>query len=138
MEKNSHRSVTVIPDPSHHVTRIGTRGHEIIADEPAGQGGSDLGMRPHEILLGALASCISITLRMYAERKDWDIMPMKVHAVLDRRQNGSEVESHIHVELELPDRLTQEQRDRLGQIAAKCPVHRTLQSPMRIAIAHRE
>ncbi|MDQ3101342.1 MAG: OsmC family protein [Bacteroidota bacterium] len=134
MEKTSHRSVTAVPEGSQFVTRITSRGLEVIVDEPADQGGSDLGMRPHELLLGALASCVAITLRMYAARKEWDIMPMKVHAHMDRSQDGSEVKADIRVELEFPPRLTADQLKRLEQIAAKCPVHRTLESTIHITM----
>ena len=137
MESRSQRSVIATPEAATYTTRIAARGHEIIADEPAEKGGSDLGMTPHEMLLGALVSCTSITLQMYARRKEWDIMPMKVHAFMDRSQKGAEVDTVILVELEFPERLSQEQRTRLKQIAAKCPVHRTLHSAIRIEMEER-
>jgi putative redox protein len=133
MERTSHRSVTATPDPADYLTRITARGLEAIADEPSSEGGGDLGLRPHELLLGALASCIVITLKMYAARKEWDIMPFKVNVHMDRSQTGSEVKAALRVELDLPTRLSAEQRERLGQIAEKCPVHRTLAGDLSIS-----
>ena len=134
---NSHRHITATPEGSQYVTRLSTRGLELIADEPADQGGTDLGMRPHELLLGALASCTSITLRMYAARKGWDIMPFKIHVHMDRVQEGTDVRSQFQVELELPGKLTSEQRQRLKEIAGKCPVHRTLTGAIAVNMVER-
>ena len=132
--KSTRRSISAISEGSQYVTRLSTRGLEVIADEPADQGGTDLGMRPHELLLGGLASCTAITLRMYATRKGWDIMPFKVQVHMDRIQDGAVVRSQIQVELELPAHLSMEQRERLKDIASKCPVHRTLMGTMDIGI----
>jgi putative redox protein len=137
MDTHSRRSVTASLEGEPYTTRISARGLETLADEPADQGGADLGLRPHELLLGALSSCVAITLRMYAGRKDWTITPFKVHAHMDRQQHGASVESAIHVELELPGHLTAEQRQRLQEIAAKCPVHRTLENPIALSIGQR-
>ncbi len=132
MERTSHRTVTATPDTADYLTRISARGLEVIADEPSSEGGSDLGLRPHELLLGALASCIAITLKMYAARKEWNIMPFKVHVHMDRSQKGGDVNTAMRVEVDLPAGLSAEQRERLLQIAGKCPVHRTLTSELTI------
>lgn len=113
-------------------TEITTRGITAIADEPADHGGTDTGMRPHELLLGALASCTAITLRMYADRKGWDTGGIHVEATLDRSQEGRDVESRIHLEVSFGKDLTPEQTERLLQIAGACPVHRTLESPIHL------
>lgn len=114
-------------------TEISARGITAIADEPADHGGQDTGLRPHELLLGALSSCTAITLRMYADRKGWDTGGIHVEATLDRTQEGSKVESRIHLEVSFDKDLTTEQRERLLQIAGACPVHRTLESPIEIS-----
>ena len=73
----------------------------MIADEPKDHGGRDLGMRPHELFLTAIASCTAITLRMYADRKEWEVGPIAVTASLEREQHGKAVETRIHLEVDV-------------------------------------
>ncbi len=133
MERILQRTVTATPDKADYFTRITARGLEAIADEPSSEGGGDLGLRPHELLIGSLASCVAITLKMYAGRKGWDIMPFKVHVHMDRSQGGGDVTTSLRVELDLPPRLDPQQRERLKQIGSKCPVHRTLTGDLSIS-----
>lgn len=113
-------------------TTITARGITAIADEPADHGGQDTGLRPHELLLSALASCTAITLRMYADRKQWDVGAISVNATLERTQTGKEIDSRIHLEIGFGHALPADQRERLLQIAGACPVHRTLESPLHL------
>jgi putative redox protein len=101
------------------------RDHRLVADEPQDQGGSDEGPSPQELLAASLASCTAITIEMYANRKGWDIGEVVVDVDYEPAQRGSPTKFRMVVELakELPE----EQRERLMQIAAKCPVHRTLE-----------
>jgi putative redox protein len=133
--KSTHRSVSATLDGAPYVTRLESRGISAIADEPPEHGGQDLGLRPHEWLLGALASCTAITMRMYAERKHWDVGPIHVEAAMDRDQEGSRVDTRIRMEVTLRPDLPAEQRARLLQIAAMCPVHRTLENPISMSIS---
>ena len=133
MEHTSHRSVSAVLDGAPYTTRITTRGLEVIADEPGDHGGLDLGPRPHELLLAGLASCTAITLRMYADRKQWDTGAIHVEATLERTQKGRDIESRIHLEVGFAGTLEPEQRERLLQIAKSCPVHRTLESPIHLS-----
>lgn len=128
----SERSITAILDGAPYTTRITARGLQAIADEPLDHGGADAGLRPHELLLGALASCTAITLRMYAQRKHWSTGAIRVTASMVRRQEGRTVDTGLRLEISTAETLSAEQRDRLVQIAASCPVHRTLQSPLSI------
>jgi putative redox protein len=101
------------------------RDHRLIADEPESAGGTDEGPNPQELLAASLASCSAITMEMYASRKGWDIGEVVVDVDYEPAQRGSPTKFHLKVRL--PKELPQEQRERLMQIVAKCPVHRTLE-----------
>ena len=99
--------------------------HLITADEPRDVGGNDEGPSPQELLAASLASCTAITIEMYAARKGWDVGEIVVEADYEPAQRGSP--TRFFLVLRLPKELPEEQRERLTQIAAKCPVHRTLE-----------
>lgn len=108
--------------------------HAFYADEPEEDDGDDLGPTPYELLLWALGACTSMTLMMYARRKGWPLQDVTVHLHHDRvhaldsaaaEQTGGRME-RIERELTLIGDLSEEQRARLLEIAARCPVHRTL------------
>ena len=130
--ETSHRKITATLDGAPYTTILSSRGLETIADEPGDHGGADKGMRPHELLLGALASCTAITVRMYADRKQWDTGAITITATMERTQEGRNVETRIQLELHTANTLPPEQQERLLQIAGACPVHRTLESPIHI------
>ena len=106
----------------HHV-EIGN--HRLTADEPPDQGGDDAGPNPQELLAASLASCSAITMEMYAHRKGWDIGDVIVDVDYEPAQRGSPTKFTMAVKL--PKELPEEQREKLLQIVAKCPVHRTLE-----------
>jgi len=114
--------------------------HTIVADEPKEAGGDDRGPGPYDLLLAALGTCKAMTLRMYADRKGWFLGGVRVTLAHDRIhardcedcETGSGKVDEINVELELSGDLTDEQRERLLEIADKCPVHRTLMSEIKI------
>ena len=99
--------------------------HEVLSDEPKDQGGDDTGPNPQELLAASLASCTAITMEMYAERKGWDIGEVVVDVDYEPAQRGSPTK--FKMTMRLPKELPEDQRERLAQIAAKCPVHRTLE-----------
>jgi putative redox protein len=101
------------------------REHHVIADEPEDNGGDDSGPSPQELLAASLASCTAVTIEMYAERKGWDIGDLEVNVDYEPAQRGSPTK--FEMEVRMPKELPEEQRERLMQIAAKCPVHRTLE-----------
>jgi putative redox protein len=102
------------------------RDHTLQADEPEERGGDDSGPSPQELLAASLASCTAITIEMYADRKGWDIGAVAVDVNYEPAQRGSPTKFTMSVRL--PKELPEDQRERLMQIAAKCPVHRTLES----------
>lgn len=97
-------------------------GHKIRVDEEAEKGGDDTGAAPHELLLAALGSCTTMTLKVYAERKGWPLTNARV------RLTGASGEGGFVItrELTLDGALDAEQRQRLTEIADRCPVHKTL------------
>ena len=112
-------------------TRAGTfrqsikiRDHGITVDEPADQGGDDAGPSPQELLAASLASCTAITMEMYAQRKGWDIGDVEVCVDYTPAERGCP--TRFNLVMRFPETLGDEMVERLRVIAAKCPVHRTL------------
>jgi putative redox protein len=97
--------------------------HTIRVDEPENAGGTDAGPAPTRLVAAGLAACTAITMEMYAERKGWELGPVEVET--DVTYDGY-APTAFAVTLRLPAGLSEEQRLRLLQIAAKCPVHRLL------------
>jgi putative redox protein len=100
------------------------RGHEVGVDESPAHGGADTGPSPQELLAASLASCTAVTMEMYAQRKGWDIGGVEVDCEYTPAERGCP--TRFSLTLRLPDSLAPEQVDRLRAIAAKCPIHRTL------------
>ena len=112
-------------------------GHSFITDEPVAAGGEDAGPDPYTLMLAALGSCISMTLKLYARRKQWPLESVTVHLRQSRihskdcqecMQNQDGFVHRIERMVSLTGPLSEEQRARLQEIAHKCPVHRTLTS----------
>ena len=107
------------------VQEVTIREHELTADEPRDQGGDDEGPSPQELLAASLASCTAITMEMYAQRKGWNVGDVSVDVNYEPAQRGSP--TRFEMVVKMPKELPEEQRLKLMQIAAKCPVHRTLE-----------
>lgn len=116
-------------------------GHAFTTDEPVAAGGEDAGPDPYTLLLAALGSCISMTVIIYARRKQWPVESVTVRLRQDRIhakdcQECKNKEGFIHrIEraVSVTGPLSDEQRARLQEIAHKCPVHKTLTSEIVIA-----
>lgn len=104
--------------------RIDIRQHQVLADEPSEHGGDDEGPSPQELLAASLASCTAVTIEMYAKRKGWEIGPVEVQCEYTPAERGCP--TNFKIVLRLAADCTDEQVERLQVIAAKCPVHRTL------------
>jgi putative redox protein len=104
--------------------RVEVRRHRLSVDEPPDIGGTDTGPSPQELLAASLASCTAVTIEMYAQRKGWDIGELVVAVDYEPAQRGSP--TRFEMVVRMPRAVPDEQRRRLMQIAAKCPVHRTL------------
>jgi putative redox protein len=109
-------------------------GHTLVVDEPADRGGTDTGPRPTQLLAASLAGCTAITIEMYAERKEWDVGAIEVD--VDVVYDGG-IPSTFAVALKLPPELSEEQRQILLRVAAKCPVHKVLAGDTKVTVAER-
>jgi putative redox protein len=107
-------------------------GHTIVVDEPLGAGGTDTGPSPTRLVAASLASCIAVTMEMYAERKGWDVGGVEVD--VDVEYAGVAPLSFA-VSLRLPAELSEEQRARLLVVAGKCPVHKLLAGKTTVAVS---
>jgi putative redox protein len=122
-----------------HTVKV--RSHDLGVDEPTDEGGTDTGPSPQELLAASLASCTAVTMEMYAARKHWDIGGVEVCCDYTPAERGCP--TRFRLVLRLPEGLSEEQVERLRIIAAKCPVHRTLdgevmfdESVERVSLAH--
>ena len=104
---------------------VKVRSHTITADEPRDSGGDDSGPSPQELLAASLASCTAITVEMYAKRKGWNVEGLEVDVDYTPAERGSA--TTFKTIIKMPAHLPEDQVERLQVIAAKCPVHRTLE-----------
>src|SRR5215469_12760220 len=112
----------------HYAVSIDANGHAIVADEPKSNGGEDVGPAPYDLLLAGLGACTSITLRMYADRKEWDLQSLQVDLHYVRHGDQEHIERTLH----LAGNLSNEQRARIADIAERTPVTLTLKKGLPI------
>ncbi|HRE17392.1 MAG TPA: OsmC family protein [Rhodocyclaceae bacterium] len=104
--------------------------HQLLADEPESVGGSDAGPAPFEFLMAGLGACTAMTIRMYAERKEMPLTGIKVALSHDKTEVDGKLVERIERNITLEGSLSPEQRERLLDIANRCPVHRALMQPL--------
>lgn len=117
-------------------TSMQTKKHSFIADEPESFGGDDFGPSPYDFLSAALASCTAMTVKLYAERKKWDLQEVFVYITYSKKHSQDLVLDvdkptrldHLLKKLKFIGNLDDSQKEKLKEIASKCPVHRTLLS----------
>ncbi len=107
-------------------------GHTIVIDEPIAAGGTDTGPSPTRLVAAGLASCVAVTMEMYAARKGWDLGKVEVDVDVEYEDFSPR---SFTVTTRLPRSLSDEQRERLLEIARKCPVHRVLAEETPVAFA---
>ena len=105
-------------------------GNQIVADEPIELGGGNLGFSPDELVRAALAACTSATLRMYADRKGWDLQDVNLE--LDFIWDKELSKTTIHRNIRLSGNLDEAQKERLLNIANMCPIHKVYSNPIEI------
>lgn len=103
---------------------VTVRGHQLAVDESKASGGDDDGPSPQELLAASLASCTAVTIEMYAQRKGWDLGDVEVACEYTPAERGCPTK--FEIVLRLPTQLSDYEVGRLLTIAAKCPIHRTL------------
>jgi putative redox protein len=104
---------------------VEVREHHLTADEPPDHGGDDLGPSPQELLAASLASCTAVTMEMYAKRKGWNVDGLEVDVDYTPADRGCV--TRFELVMRMPAQLSEDQVEKLRVIAAKCPVHRTLE-----------
>lgn len=142
--REGDRAVTRTVEGTFH-TDIAVRQHILVADEPASVGGEDAGPTPYDYIVAGLGACTSMTLQMYAGRKEWPLEEARV-SLKHRRIHANdcddcEADQRLDVvdrEIELVGPLSDEQRARLMEIADRCPVHRTLEAGVRVETTEKQ
>lgn len=127
-----HTEIIIENTEHHYAQKISAGNHTLYSDEPKDLAGDDLGPTPFNLLLSALGSCTSITLTMYAERKNikLDVISVRLGFIPpnELEQTAARITRKIHLE----GNFTGEQHQRMLEIAARCPVHRTLKAGVEI------
>ncbi|RTL60241.1 MAG: hypothetical protein EKK37_05215 [Sphingobacteriales bacterium] len=108
------------------------RNGKLIADEPVNNGGKDEGPDPYTLLLSSLATCTLVTLRMYIDRKGWNIPEIAVKTNMFQTKQGDETTTYIDRDISFPQPLPAEQKDRLLEIALHCPISKILEGEIKI------
>lgn len=127
-------------DEGPFLTEIAAGNHNIIADEPLSVGGNDLGPGPYELVAAGLGACTAMTIKMYVNRKGWPLEEVKVHLNYDNRyvedcencENEDRKIGRFERIVEIKGDLDEKQKQRIMQIANKCPVHKTLEQGVTI------
>lgn len=138
--KHREQYVVVRTDGDVLTTEINANGHPMIADEPIDIGGKNLGPTPYELLASALGACTAMTLQMYAKHKNLPLDSVTVHLQHNKihAEDGASCEEKsnkidiIEREIELSGELTEGQRNRMLEIADRCPVHQTLTASVKV------
>lgn len=131
---STHQVVALLQQDDTFTTTIRAGEHYLTADEPVKMQGNDFGPSPYELVASGLAACTAMTIKMYAARKNWPVEDIEVHityrkdhAVDTAHQQDADAKIGVFErDVRVTGKLTQAQRDRILEIANKCPVHKTL------------
>jgi putative redox protein len=129
MSNNKTATVKIGTEP--YRTLVESGGHTFYLDEPGSLGGADTAPDPYALLLGSLGACKAITVRMYAERKGWDLQSVRLDLEHSRPGGRGEPEL-IEISLSFEGDLDESQRARLKEIANACPVQKTITNGLQI------
>ena len=117
----------------HFVSKLSMRGHLLVADEAHDNGGTDAGPTPTELVLSGLAACMTSTLRMYVDRKGWEVDRIDLEVGIRIQTTDSGQNTYIDSNIEITGDVSLEQKERMIEIARKCPIHRLLTNPIQIS-----
>ena len=134
------RNVSVSSGPLKYAQGVSIGSHVFQADEPVDVGGGDIGPNPQELLMAALGACTSITVQMYAERKQWNLQSVHIDVAYERVLAADNTASgatagmvdQLEMQVSLVGDLSDDQRNRLFEIANRCPIHRMLTTQVQI------
>ncbi len=138
--RTKHQVVGSLDATDGFTTQMKVGSHYLVADEPISVGGQDYGPSPHELLAAGLTACTVMTIQMYTKRKGWDLENVEVHTsygksaqinMSQEQKSNSTIDTYKR-EIKLTGELDKKQRERILEIANKCPVHKTLTSPTQI------
>ncbi len=118
------KTVTASINKQKYKTELQAKNHIIMADEPVAVGGQDLGFTPTELLESSLAACTAMTLRMYADKKGWDLQEANIKVGFKRNITTQQVTFKKHIMLK--GNLSSEQREHLLEIGKKCPIEKMI------------
>lgn len=113
-----------------YTTKVTMGKHEIIADEPTQLGGQDLGPAPTQLLLSSLGTCKTMTMRMYADRKEWPLDAVDVLLSAETVPSNHQQTTFIRCTIKLHGKLDEKQKERIYKIASRCPIHKLLTNPI--------
>ena len=108
------------------------RGHTLHGVEPVENGGKDAGPTPTELVLSGLAACTVSTLRMYVDKKGWNVDKIEVELQIQTTKTEKGQSAEIESVIKITGDVTTEQRQRMLEIARKCPIHKLLTNPIQI------
>ena len=117
-----------------HEVDVEDGAHTLLVDEPVSAGGEDAGPSPTRLVAAGLASCIAITIEMYAERKGWDVGAVEVSVEVEY---DGYVPRAFDATIRLPEALNEEQRQRLLAVSRKCPVQKIISGATPVELSHR-
>jgi putative redox protein len=127
MEHLLENDITATIGTQKYLCTVSWRNGTLFMDEPVSIGGNDLGPDPYSTLLASLAGCTLSTLRMYIDRKGWEIPEINI-ALNMSQENQSELETTISRTISFSEEISEEQKERLLLIAEKCPVSKILKN----------
>lgn len=131
--------VSSLSKEDNFLTQMKVGSHYMVADEPTDIGGNDYGPNPYELVAAGLAACTSMTLQLYAKRKEWDLQKVEVHISHTKEEVEEEVLKDVFTRhIVMHGELDEKQRKRLIAIANKCPVHKTLHQGSKVVTVERE
>lgn len=115
-----------------YTTNISVANHNFLGDEPEDIGGADKGPAPYDLLLASLGSCSAITMKMYADRKEWDLEGVEIVLHMEKEKIDGNLHTQIKRDITLKGNLDEKQRQRLLKISDACPVANILEGNVSI------